>query len=127
MMWNNGGPDDAYYIHLVGQFVEIEIFAKAPAPSRFLLDDATWKAISESGKGGDLAVSVHRLVPGAQTATVVVNHTWRMAKGSLRGTVYYWANSLGRVVRIKPGSPATEDFGGRGVTGCTTCPTVSQR
>ncbi|MEJ7728630.1 MAG: hypothetical protein WKG00_05395 [Polyangiaceae bacterium] len=126
MMWNNGGPDDAYYIHLVGQFVDIEIFAKAPAPSRYLLDDATWKAVSESGKGGDLAVSVHRLVPGAQTATVVVNHTWRLAKGSLRGTVYYWANSLGRVVRIKPGSPAPDDFlAAAGVTGCTTCHTVS--
>jgi hypothetical protein len=128
MMWNNGGPDDSYYIHLVGQFVEIEIFAKAPAPSRFLLDDATWKAISESGKGGDVAVSVHRLVPGAQTATVVINHTWRLAKGSLRGTVYYWANSLGRVVRIKPGSPAPDDFlaaANPPVTGCTTCHTVS--
>jgi hypothetical protein len=126
MMWNNGGADDAYYIHLVGQFVDIEIFAKAPAPSRFLLDDATWKAVSESGKGGDLAVSVHRLVPGAQTATVVINHTWRLAKGSLRGTVYYWANSLGRVVRIKPGSPAPDDFlAAAGVTGCTTCHTVS--
>ena len=127
MMWNGGGADDSYYIHISGDFIDVEIFTKAAPPSRFSLDDATWKAISESGTGGPVSVHVHRLVPGQQTATVVANHTWTMAKGSLRGTVYYWANSIGRVVRIKPGATAPDDFlAAAGVTGnCTTCHTVS--
>src|SRR5262249_24704833 len=46
--------------------------------------------------------------------------------GSLRGTVYYWANSLGRVLRIKPGAATPEDFlAAGGQTGCSTCHAVS--
>ena len=57
----------------------------------------------------------------------VMEQSWRFATGSLRGSVYYWANSPGRVLRISPGAGAPEDFLAQaGVTdGCTTCHTVS--
>lgn len=127
LMWNGGGADDLYYIHFTGKYVDYEIYTKAAPPSRFAVDDATWKALTESGKGGPLKLHVARLAPGAQEATVVVDHTWTIANGSLRGTVYYWSNNLGRVLRIKPGAAAPEDFLGQaGVTdACTTCHAVS--
>jgi hypothetical protein len=127
LMWNGGGADDLYYLHFVGKYVDYEIFTKAAPPSRFTLDDATWKALTESGKGGALKLHVARLPAGAQEAKVVVDHTWTIANGSMRGTVYYWSNNLGRVLRIKPGAPAPEDFlGAAGLTnGCTTCHSVS--
>ena len=28
----------------------------------------------------------------------------------MRGTIYYWSNNLGRVLRIKPGAAAPDDF-----------------
>jgi hypothetical protein len=49
----------------------------------------------------------------------------------MRGTIYYWANQLGRVMRIKPGATAPDDFsagtfGSLPSSSCTmTCHTVS--
>ncbi len=110
MMWNGGGAGDKYYVHVKGKYVDFEFFTTADPPSRYSLDDASWEQLTESGPGGDIAVHVARMPAGAQTAAVVVDHTWKIANGSLRGTVYYWSNNLGRVVRIKPGAKEPEDF-----------------
>jgi hypothetical protein len=126
LMWDGGGPDDTYYVHYKGKYIDFEYFSKVPPPSRFTAEEQVWREITESGQGGPVSVKVARLQPGAATGSVVASHTWTIANGSLRGTVYYWANSLGRVLRIKPGDAAPEDFllaGGQ--SGCSTCHTVS--
>ncbi len=110
MMWNGTGAGDKYYVHVKGKYADFEYFTTAEPPSRFTLDDASWQQLTESGPGGDVAVRVARMPAGAATAAVVVNHTWKIANGSLRGTVYYWSNNLGRVVRIKPGALKPDDF-----------------
>src|SRR5215468_11019905 len=43
-------------------------------------------------------------------ATVVASHTWKVAPQSMRGTIYYWSNDLGRVLRIQPGAVSPDDF-----------------
>ena len=126
LMWNNGGPTDLYMIQYKSDFIDYKIVTTAPGPSRFALDLPTWKEISESSAGGPLKLRVTRLVPGAPTATVVVDHTWTISRGNLAGTVYYWANTVGRVLRIQPGAEAPDDFlAAAGVNGCSTCHTVS--
>ncbi|MFS8069088.1 MAG: TolB family protein [Byssovorax sp.] len=133
MMWNGGGAGDKYYVHVKGKYVDFEFFTMADPPSRYSLDDASWEQLTESGPGGDIALHVARMPAGAQTAAVVVDHTWKIANGSLRGTVYYWSNNLGRVVRIKPGAKAPDDFLKNDVgldsyaaeNKCTTCHAVS--
>jgi hypothetical protein len=128
LMWNGATAGDVYYLHFTGQFVDLKVFAYADPPSRWQFAADDWIAVNESGAGSSGMIDVHvaRLVPAAQQATVVIDHQWRMAHGSLRGTVYYWANNLGRVVRIKPGEAAPDDFlAAAGVPGCTTCHTVS--
>lgn len=124
LMWNNGAGGDKYYIHYTTNHVNVEIFTTADPPSRYALADATWKVITESGNGGAVNLHVSRLSNG--NATVLVDHAWTIANGSLRGTVYYWANSLGRVLRIKPGAAGPEDFLAQGgQSGCSTCHAVS--
>lgn len=126
MMWNNGGDGDIYYLHFTGNYVDVEVFLNAAPPSRYPIDQADWTIVNESGAGEDVKVELARLQPAAPEATRVVEHTWKMAPGSLRGTVYYWANNLGRIVRIKPGATAPEDFlASAGVNGCTACHAVS--
>lgn len=127
LMWNNGGPGDLYMIHYKTDFIDYKVVTTADPPSRYLLDLPTWKEITESGSGGPLNLKVTRLTPGAQTATVVVNHTWTLSRGSLAGTVYYWANTVGRVLRIQPGADAPDDFlAAAGISdNCSTCHTVS--
>ncbi len=128
LMWDGTGAGDLFYIHYKTQFVDAGIFTTANPPSRFLVDEATWRTITESGKGGTVDLKVSRLVPGQPKATEVVAQTWTIGSGALRGFVYYWANSIGRILRIDPGKgTAPEDFlAAAGVNdNCSTCHTVS--
>lgn len=126
MMWNGTGGGDKYYVHVTSKYADFEFFTTADPPSRYTLDDQSWQQLTESGPGGDVAIHVARMPAGAATAAVVVNHTWKIANGSLRGTVYYWSNNLGRVVRIKPGALAPDDFlPADAQDGCSTCHSVS--
>ncbi len=127
LMWNGGGAGDKYWVHLQGPFTELDVFAVADPPSRHQLDPAVWTPLTESGNGGTVDFKVNRLPSGATAATTVIDHDWTIANGSLRGTVYYWANNIGRVMRINPGAGAPEDFlAAAGVTdACSTCHSVS--
>ena len=128
LMWNGGGAGDLYYIHYKTKYVDIGLLTKVDPPSRFLLDEPTWRTITESGKGEEVELTVARLVPGQAAAGVVVKHTWKIAPGALRGVVYYWSNSAGRILRIAPSKgTAPEDFlATAGINNnCSTCHTVS--
>ncbi|MGB1015748.1 MAG: WD40 repeat domain-containing protein, partial [Nannocystaceae bacterium] len=126
LMWNGGGAGDKYLIHLTGDFIDFKYFMVADPPSRFLMDSEDWEQISKTLAGKQINLKVSRLPAGAMAATVVVEHTWTIANGALDGSVYYWANSLGRVLRINPGADAPEDFlSAGGQDGCSTCHSVS--
>lgn len=131
LMWNGSGAADKFYYHFTGEFVDLEVFSTADPPSRYQITQPDWIAINESGAGttGAVAVRVARLPTAAASATVVVDHEWKMARGSLKGTVYYWANNLGRIIRIKPGQDTPDDFlalsGAAQGGDCTACHTVS--
>jgi WD40-like Beta Propeller Repeat len=126
MQWNNGGADDLYYVHITSASFELESFTKVPPPSRYAFAAGTWDKFVGSTSGAT-TLQVARLAGGA--ATVIAKHAWTIAPASMRGTIYYWANNLGRVMRIKPGAAAPDDFSAAYITGpggCTmTCHTVS--
>jgi hypothetical protein len=125
MMWKGGGGDDSYLIRFKSGFLDLKVYAKAPNQT-FVIDQADWVAISESGNGATVDVKVSRVAAGQPAAQDVINHKWTMAKASMRGSIYYWVNNVGRVVRLKPGQPAPEDFlQAAGVNGCSTCHAVS--
>jgi len=125
LMWKGGGADDSYLVQFKSGFLDLKIFTKAPQSS-YLVEQADWLAVSESGNGNTVNFSVTRLKSGDATALKVISHDWTMAKGSMRGSVYYWVNNLGRVVRLKPGQEAPVDFlQSANVNGCSTCHAVS--
>ncbi len=128
MMWNGGNAGDVYRVHLTGKYIDYAFFTAADPPSRFTMDQNSWTQITESGPGGTVALEVDHLVPGQPSAKIVINHTWTIANGSMKGTVYYWSNNLGRVLRIKPGAAMPDDFlaaAGINTGPCTTCHAVS--
>jgi hypothetical protein len=104
---NGGAPGDVYSVHLTSPTFELESFAAIKPPSTFAIDPATWEAFAQSTRG-KATLRVARLSAG--TATVIAEHTWTIAPASMKGTIYYWANNLGRVERIKPGATAPDDF-----------------
>lgn len=105
--WNGGGASDSYYVRLSSPYFVLEAFTSAPPPSRYTIDPALWRKFTDSTSGAaQLFVSRY----DGQNATVVTQQTWTIAPESMRGTIYYWANNLGRVMRIKPGASAPDDF-----------------
>ena len=124
MMWDGGTAGDSYRVHISGAFVNLELFTAAPPPARLEVDDAVWEALTASSGGDTLSVTVSRLASGS--ASLVADHSWTIANARLRGMVYYWATNIGRVLRIKPGADAPDDFlAAAGHHGCSTCHTVS--
>jgi hypothetical protein len=128
LMWNGGANGDAYYVHVQSATFDLESFAKVDAPSRYDFVPATWTKLVDSSSG-QTSLQVARFSGGA--AKLAVDHKWSIAPASMRGTIYYWANNVGRVMRIKPGATAPDDFsagtfGNLPASGCTmTCHTVS--
>jgi len=105
--WNDGSAADIYYVRLSSPYFILEAFTTAPPPSKYTIDPALWSKFTDSTSGSaDLFVSRY---DGAN-ATVVTQQKWTVAPESMRGTIYYWANNLGRVMRIKPGASAPDDF-----------------
>ncbi|MEO6572392.1 MAG: hypothetical protein ABIP89_01040, partial [Polyangiaceae bacterium] len=132
LMWNNGGAADAYYVHITSSTFELESFAIVPPPSSYAFTAGLWQKFVDSTSGA-ATMTVARLAGGVASgaATVVAKHGWSIAPASMRGTIYYWSNNVGRVMRIKPGAAAADDFsagtfGALPASGCTmTCHTVS--
>lgn len=125
LMWNGFVAGDKMRLQVSSTYAEYTAYF-SPAEGAHTIDASAWTQITESSDGSPVSIRVHRL-DAANTASVVIDHSWRFATGSLRGSVYYWANSPGRVLRIAPGAGTPEDFlANAGVTdGCTTCHTVS--
>ncbi|HTQ48404.1 MAG TPA: hypothetical protein VMI75_36860 [Polyangiaceae bacterium] len=109
LQWNGGAATDDYYLHIVSSTFELQAFTTATnAPSsRIALDETTWQKFTDSSAGG-AQVTVARWDGSA--ATVVAKQSWTVAPASMRGTIYYWSNNLGRVLRIKPGAAMPDDF-----------------
>ena len=109
LQWNGGAATDDYYVHVVSSTFELQQFTTATgAPSsQLLLDAATWGKLTDSTAGAT-QVTVARW--DGTSDTVIANQTWTVAPASIRGTIYYWSNNLGRVLRIQPGAAKPDDF-----------------
>ncbi len=125
MMWNGFAAGDKMRVSVRSTYADYTRYF-TPTEGAHDFDVTAWSQLTESTDGTPVQIKVAR-VDAAGNAGVVMDQTWRFANGSLRGSVYYWANSPGRVLRISPGAGAPEDFLAQaGVTdGCTTCHTVS--
>ncbi len=126
LMWLGGSVSDQYYIHVTAPTFELESYTNAP--NRWWdFTTTAWKQFLDT-TSGPAEVVVTRW-DGAH-ATQLVDQHWIVANGSMLGTIYYaayYSNNgaeLGKVLRIRPGAVAYDDFLDAGDT-CTSCHTVS--
>ncbi len=102
VMWNGGAAGDVYLVHLKQDFVDAKFYVTADPPSDFKMTDAFWTALTQSNAGEDVSVDVQRLSGGQAFAPM--HETWKIAQGSLRGSIYYWAVNTGQLMKIAPGA-----------------------
>ena len=123
LMWMGGLTTDAYRFHWQSASYELDAYATL-LPGRYDLDAALWEQMSRSTSGA-LTLDVARFDGAA--AKTVLHHQYSIAPASMRGSIYYWAIDTGRVMRIKPGATAPDDFlsSESAYTTCPSCHTVS--
>ncbi len=132
IQWNGGQAGDVYRLRITEKYYEYTEFFTAPPPARHIVGDADWHSIQESGSGAQsdpVSVALSRRNNG--TIYQPAQQTWHIARGRLKGSVYYWelpdacgGNSNGRILRINPSSPNVDQFFSPGV--CWGCHTVSR-
>jgi hypothetical protein len=107
--WNGGSASDDYYVHLESPTFVLDAYATADnAPtSQITLDPSTWQKFVDSTAGA-ATLTVARW--NGSAASVIAHQGWTIAPASMRGTIYYWSNDLGRVLRMKPGATTPDDF-----------------
>ena len=109
LQWNGGAATDVYLVHLASPTFDLsQIGTSMGAPSSQLaIDPTTWQQFVDSTSGAT-TMTVARW--NGSGATLVTQQTWTIAPQSMRGTIYYWSNDLGRVLRIQPGAAMPDDF-----------------
>jgi hypothetical protein len=124
MQWNGASATDAYKLEIKEHYYHyVEYFTNVALPSRHLLTDANWSAISLSGGGptsDPIAVAFTRAT--ATTAYTPLTQTWHVSQDSLHGLLYYWqlpsgatpgdpnCCGVGGIVRLKMGDSKPESF-----------------
>jgi hypothetical protein len=117
LQWNGAGSGDVYKLHLKEKYFEYTEYFATGSPSRHLIAESDWANLGSSGAGSlsdPVTVRLTRL-SGAK-AFEPVTHTWHIAQGKLKGSVYYWELPdgcgvvNGRILRIKPDSTDVDEF-----------------
>jgi hypothetical protein len=123
-----GAAPDAVYVQVSFSTLTYQGFYGASNPGQVTLSPQLWTTITESASGTDaVKVQVTKISGGQVTGPIT--ETWRIAQGSLKGTVYYssydspLANG-GAVLTIQPGAAAPTVLMGGG-SGCVVCHAVS--
>jgi hypothetical protein len=112
-----------YYLHVQGPGVDYEGFFGAG--QSLGMSQAAWDALGLSSGGHALQMSVSKLAGGKKYGPLA--QTWRVAKGTLHGTIYYntydsaLADKNGAIMRIKGASSEPEVVLGK----CTVCHSIS--
>jgi hypothetical protein len=119
---NNTGQATAYYLHLTMPGCEYEGFF-SPLP-QIKMTQGAWDAIGSCSNGADIDVEIAKLEGGQK---YVINQTWRIAQGKMKGVVYYntydspLAGQNGATMRIDGTSATPVVWSGN----CTVCHSVS--
>lgn len=132
VQWNGGGAQDLYRVEAKSATFEFVGYTNAPPPSRYPFPNApadVWAKLTDS-TDGDVTFAIQRW-DGAQ-AYKAKTRTWRIAAGSLKGSIYYTrlleADSFVR--RIEPGKNASKflelDVTRNAGTKCIVCHSVSR-
>ncbi len=129
LMWTGAAATDVYALRMELPSMTFTSFFKAGSPARTTIPKATWTKLLDTATPTDaLKVTLYRLAGGAGgTAFKSTTQSWTIASANLKGTIYYWRINGGRVVRIKPGATAPDDFlkTTNATGGCVACHSVA--
>lgn len=129
LMWTGAAATDVYALRLQLSAMTFTSYFKSSTPARTTIPKESWAKLLDTATPTDpLKVTLYRMSGGAGgTSFKSTTQTWEIAAANLKGTIYYWRINGGRVVRIKPGASAPDDFlkTTNATNGCVACHSVS--
>jgi hypothetical protein len=106
-----GGAPQLLYLHVSFPGLDYKGFYGPSSPGSVVLSQAAWKAVTLAATGKpDVKVEVTKMSGGQVVGPI--SETWTIAKGSIRGTIYYetygspllgGSSSVG-IMKIQPGA-----------------------
>ncbi|HEY8087710.1 MAG TPA: hypothetical protein VIF09_07695, partial [Polyangiaceae bacterium] len=120
-----GTPPDAVYVHVSFASLDYKGFYGPSNPGQIPLSQQLWTTITQSASGtDDVKIEVTKISAGQVTGPIT--ETWRIAQGTLKGSLYYESrysspNDNGATMRIKPGASKPDVLLGN----CNVCHYVS--
>lgn len=135
IQWERGARGDVYRVRLAKPHAITTAYLEHGGdgfPYAFLANNEAWRAAAETDLGEDLSITIDRweMATGQVIAGSPVRV--RFARGAVYGSVYYWNLLAGRMARIRPDAPRSDDLIPRpaprmadGVR-CVACHTVSR-
>lgn len=108
MQWNAPAGVDLFRLTLRAPNVTAYVYTGG---TEVKLAKEEWSKLLEAGAGGPLTIELAG-VNAAAPSEVFVGPvtTLQIADTQMRGTIYYWAVNVGRILRIRPGAETYEDF-----------------
>ena len=103
------GASDVFYVHATALGLDYKGFFAGSMPSALKLPDADWTAITNAQGDDQVKVDVYKTSGGLVSGPIT--ETWKIAGGSLRGTIYYetYVSQLAGMVgimKIQPNATA---------------------
>jgi hypothetical protein len=133
-----GTAPDAVYVEASAPTIVYSGFYGASSPAggggQVTMSTSTWNTIAASvGPTDTLKVQITKISGGQVSGPI--GESWKVAQGSLTGTVYYNsydsalaggdATQAGAVLKMRPGTPASLLLGGLNSNNCVVCHAVS--
>jgi hypothetical protein len=120
-----GTAPDAVYVHVSFSSLDYKGFYGASNPGQVVFSPQLWTTITQTASGTD-TVQVQLTKISAGQVTGPITESWRIAQGTLKGSVYYESRfssptDNGATMRIKPGAAQPDVLLGN----CNVCHYVS--
>lgn len=110
IQWDGGAAGDLYRVRMTLPTVNVVAYVAWDGDDHFLVPAAAWRALAESAPETDVTLTVDRYEASSGEVIAGTPRSFRFADATIRGAIYYWDLSEGRIQRIRGDGTGREDF-----------------
>jgi len=110
VQWDGGAAGDLYRVSFTLPSVRVRAYVAWDGDDHYLVPTAAWRALAESAPEIDVHVVVDRYEAASGEVISGAPRSVRFADATIRGAIYYWDLSEGRILRIRGDGTGREDF-----------------
>ncbi|NOY93007.1 MAG: hypothetical protein GXP55_17625 [Deltaproteobacteria bacterium] len=110
IQWDGGASGDLYRLRMVLPAVRITAYLAWDGDDHYAVPASAWRALAESAPETSITLTVDRFEASSGEVIAGSPRSFRFADATIRGAIYYWDLSEGRIQRIRGDGTGREDF-----------------